>query len=233
MFPSAATMGIDMGNQKNLVGKIFGKLKVLKRKRENNRTYYYCKCDCGNELWMRADSLQKSQSCGCVAEKTKFKAKDITGLTFGRLKALEKTEKRDKHNGSVIWKCQCNCKNITYVSETDLSQKIVSSCGCLGKENSRENMKKAVKKHLEEHIVEETNVPAISRKTVKSNNTSGFTGVTWDGSRNKWKAVITFKKKIYYLGRYDEKEDAIKIRKKAEEKYHKSFLDWYYSFSNK
>ena len=39
-----------------------------------------------------------------------------------------------------------------------------------------------------------------------------------------WKAEIIFKNKKYYLGRYENKQDAIKARKEAEEKMHKKFL---------
>lgn len=50
---------------KDLTGSRVGKLLLLERKRENNRTYYFCKCDCGNEKWIRADVLLKAESCGC------------------------------------------------------------------------------------------------------------------------------------------------------------------------
>lgn len=222
-----------MGKPIDLTGHIIGKLTILERKRENNRTYYYCRCDCGNELWIRADSLKITKSCGCLKEETQFKAKDISNKNFNRLTALTPTEERDKNNGSVIWKCKCVCGNVCYVPAYELTQNKVQSCGCLGKENSQKNIQKALKKHLEEHIIEGTNIPVISRKKVILNNTSGVTGVIWDKSRNKWKAVIEFKKRIYYLGRYDKKEDAIKIRKEAEEKLFGKFLEWYYeNFSN-
>ncbi len=52
----------------NLIGHKFGKLTVLKfNRRENNRTYWECKCDCGNIIIVRADALKGGQnSCGCV-----------------------------------------------------------------------------------------------------------------------------------------------------------------------
>lgn len=222
-----------MGKPIDLTGQIIGRLTILERKRENNRTYYYCKCDCGNELWIRADSLKTTKSCGCLAKENQFQAKDISNKQFGRLKALAPTEERDKNNGSVIWECLCDCGNIYYVSEHNLTRNGVQSCGCLGKENSKKNMQKAIEKHLKEHIIEGTNIPVISRKKVKTNNTSGATGVMWDKERNKWRAVITFKNKIYRLGRYNKKEDAIKIRKEAEEKLFGEFLEWYYkNFKN-
>ena len=42
-------------------------------------------------------------------------------------------------------------------------------------------------------------------------------------------AEIMFKKKKYYLGRYSEKETAIKARKRAEEELFGNFLEWYHN----
>ena len=53
-----------------------------------------------------------------------------------------------------------------------------------------------------------------------SNNTSGFTGVIWDKSRNKWSAVITVNRKLIHIGRFAVKEMAINARTLAEKKYY-------------
>lgn len=62
---------------------------------------------------------------------------------------------------------------------------------------------------------------------IRSTNTSGTTGVWFDRARGKWCAEIVFMKKKYHLGRYEKKEDAISIRKKAEEEIFGNFLEWY------
>lgn len=213
---------------KSLIGTKIGMLSVLEKKRENNRTYYYCKCNCGNSLWIRGDSLTKKNptlSCGCLGKKQQFKAKDISNNKYGRLTAINPTDKKDKSNGSIIWECGCSCGNKAYIAEYLLEKGAIRSCGCLGKENSKENMRKAIKSHLDKNIVEGTNIKIISRDRLQSNNTSGVTGVIWNKAREKWEAKIRFKNKIYYLGRYKNKEDAIKARKEAEEKYFKEFLE--------
>lgn len=56
-----------------------------------------------------------------------------------------------------------------------------------------------------------------------SNNSSGHKGVSFDKSRNKWIAYITFNKKNYNLGRYDKYEDAVIARENAEKEIHKEF----------
>ena len=66
-------------------------------------------------------------------------------------------------------------------------------------------------------------------------NTSGYKGVYWNKSRELWVAQISCginpkngKKKCYYLGSYENIEDAIAARKAGEEKY---FGEWSYDNS--
>lgn len=55
------------------------------------------------------------------------------------------------------------------------------------------------------------------------NNTSGVTGVTWDKSRDKWKASINMDSKSYYLGRYNTIKEAAQARIHAEKILHNEF----------
>jgi hypothetical protein len=54
-------------------------------------------------------------------------------------------------------------------------------------------------------------------------NTSGFTGVVQDKIRKKWKAQIMVDRKNILLGRFDNLQEAINIRNKAEKFY---FKEW-------
>lgn len=49
---------------------------------------------------------------------------------FGNLIVLEKTSGRDTR-GSILWKCRCDCGNITTVSSNKLRSGHTRSCGCL------------------------------------------------------------------------------------------------------
>lgn len=54
---------------------------------------------------------------------------------------------------------------------------------------------------------------------IRTNNTSGVSGVHWDKVRDKWSAVIKVNYKTIHLGRHNSFEDAVQARKLAEAKY--------------
>lgn len=214
------------------VGMKLGKLELLELTKKGTKWGYICKCDCGNIKWIRKDNLNSktkaTRSCGCLAKENYFKVKDMTNEKFGRLTVLEPTDCRDKWNGSVIWKCKCDCGNIINVCGYSLKEGSIVSCGCYKKEYEVKQGSNIGSIHVKENIKEGTNLQVISRRdTLQSNNTSNTTGVTWDKSRNRWLAQIIFKRKHIYLGRYTSKEDAIVARKEAEEKYFKPILEKY------
>jgi hypothetical protein len=55
------------------------------------------------------------------------------------------------------------------------------------------------------------------------NNSSGYKGVIFDRSRNKWRAEICVNKKRKYLGRYETAEEAALAYNQASIKYHGEF----------
>lgn len=214
-----------MSNIKDLTGSRVGILLLLERKRENNRTYYFCRCDCGNEKWIRADMLgeDKTNNCGCSKS---YKFRDLTGEKFGRLTAI-KVVGSSVNNGH-IWECQCDCGNYKDISMSALVTGKTLSCGCYQKSKAKENVKKAYKAFKDKHIVEHINLAYLTLDTPIKSNKSGITGVYLDKKSGLWKAFIGFKKKKYHLGYFKEKDSAIKVRKEAEEKLHHEFLEWYY-----
>lgn len=54
-------------------------------------------------------------------------------------------------------------------------------------------------------------------------NTSGFKGVTWDRSRNKWKAQVELLKNKINVGRFDTAEAAARAYDEAAKKLHGQF----------
>ncbi|MDU2491193.1 MAG: AP2 domain-containing protein [Clostridium celatum] len=205
---------------KDLTGSGVGKLLLIKRKRENNRTFYYCKCDCENEKWIRADKIKgETANCGC---ERKYKFKDLTNKKFGMLTALEVVGST-KNNG-YLWKCKCDCGKIKNIPLSTLISGTTISCGCYQKQKAKDNITKAVKVFEEKNLINGTNIAYLNRDKVIKSNTSGVTGVTFNNKTGLWIAYITFKRKRYYLGSFKDNKDAIRARKEAEEKLHKKFL---------
>jgi hypothetical protein len=212
-----------------------GLLTLIRKESRNWRTYWYCKCDCGNEKWIREDMLKRKErpfrSCGCRSKATQFKKEDITNKRFNKLVAIKPTE--DKKGNATVWECKCDCGETCYVSIDCLKSNKTKSCGCLKDEQIEDMRQKGYEKRKETDWIEGTSIILISNKKLLKNNTSGIKGVSWSNARQKWIAQIEFKGKQYNLGRYEKKKDAIKVRKEAEEKLFGSFLEWYKKEYNK
>lgn len=71
-----------MNNPNNLIGLKYGRLEVIKKINECGKAKWLCKCECGQEKIILADSLKsgKTKSCGCLRkEKAKITmAKKLT-----------------------------------------------------------------------------------------------------------------------------------------------------------
>ncbi len=151
----------------------------------------------------------------------KYNKNDLTGKRFGKLFVLAETNNR-ADEGSIVWKCKCDCGNIIEISSKRLVNGLTISCGCYQKERQKYSMKKLQNRQFKEN----TNIDLISKKQANSNSQSGVRGVHWCSSKNKWIASLSFKKKIHKKA-FKNKNDAIKYRKELEDKYFKPILEKY------
>jgi hypothetical protein len=62
---------------------------------------------------------------------------DLTGLTFGRLKVINR--ELNGKNGKTLWNCQCSCGNTKIVQGGSLKNGDIKSCGCLKDEKKLKN----------------------------------------------------------------------------------------------
>lgn len=142
--------------------------------------------------------------------------KDITGMRFGKLLAVEKTNVRD-YKRSVIWKCVCSCGKECLFSEDALVHHKNSSCGCDWVNGNKYNNLDRVL-----HRVEGTCLEKLCITKARADSKTGYVGITLTAN-GQYRATIGFKGKRYYLGTYYDLEDAIAARRRGE-KIHEEFL---------
>ena len=111
-----------------------GNLTVVQatEQRKAGYTVWVCRCVCGNEILLDTRYLQRRtvSDCGCIT-KVKPGQRDFTGQRFGRLVCIEPTNER-KFNGSIVWKCVCDCGTECTAAGRQLTLGYKKSCGCWG-----------------------------------------------------------------------------------------------------
>lgn len=124
-----------MRKRKNLIGNIYGELKVIEMLYNYNNTHRtYCKCIGINDIEykeyiIRQDALQSGATCSTKGACTGGKRHDLTGRRFGMLITLQPTGKTDS-GGHIIWDCLCDCGNHAYPNQSNLEKGHSLSCGC-------------------------------------------------------------------------------------------------------
>ena len=242
-----------MSNFKDLTGEHFGRLTVLgldeERSKITGRKYWWCLCNCGNStpLSIRGDALGKRTfSCGCYQKEQaakyckenykRYNEYDLTGdYGIGYTSKGEEfwfdLEDYDKIK-DYCW----NVGNNNYLQAGDgygstiLIHRLiffdkypdgnftVDHIGHNTLDNRKHKLRVSTQKNNSRNL------------RLRSNNTSGATGVYWSKNKNKWCAQIMVNYKVISLGSYNNFVDAVKIRKNAEEKY---FGEWSYDNSMK
>lgn len=124
-----------MSRRLDLTGNIYGELTVIEMlygyRYCNGKPRTYCKCcsQDGDEVIVRADALQSGATKSMKGAGKTGKKADLTGMRFGLLTVVESTDKRAS-NGSVVWKCICDCGNYAEVPINHLTRGHTISCGC-------------------------------------------------------------------------------------------------------
>lgn len=159
-----------MPKRKDLVGQQFDELTVVEmlyNYQNKKRTYCRCIGIDNKEYIVRQDALISGATHTIHGACSGGVKHNIEGQRFGNLIAINSTNKRAS-NGSVIWKCKCDCGNITYVPQNNLSRGHTTSCGC-NKDNYTNSLKINIigKKYGKLTVIEELDVKKRNRRTVK------------------------------------------------------------------
>lgn len=202
----------------DISGEKYGRWTAIKEvEQRGNVRYYLCECKCGTKKEVSMTSLRAGGtfSCGCAI---KTRPSDLTDKKFDRLTAISPTNER--RNKKVVWRCKCKCGNYVNVLSTYLTNGDTRSCGCLKKEQDNKNLRDS----YDNKYVENVNTSLLKSK-LRSDNKSGVKGVGYNVSNDQWEAYIGYGGRQIYLGSWADKRKAIAARKRAEEKYHKPFLE--------
>lgn len=230
--------------KKDLTGMIFGRLKVIKQVEDyiNSKGEHFsqwlCECSClnHNQKIVTGKDLKSghTQSCGCLQRENTSKANkryndyDLSG-SFGigychNTKTpfyfdLEDYEKIKDY----CWYEHEPVKGYHTVMTYDRNSKKVVKLwyvlGYKGCDHIDRNPMNCRKENLREATQQE-NMRNIS---LQKNNSSGVTGVGVHKQTGKWRARIMVDYKEIGLGLFDNKNDAIKARLRAEIKYFGDF----------
>lgn len=230
--------------RQDLIGRHFGRLTVISRgpdlisNKGTRRAAWYCLCSCGNpeKLLISGDVLKQghSKSCGCLKKETYLSNNtyDLTGeygvcITHDGqdfIFDLEDYDKIKQHCWRITPRGYVQAtlynpdkpsgyrtKNIflhRYLMNVDSlpwQKTVVDHINGDKKDNRKENLR----------IVTQSNNGMNSK--VSKNNTSGVPGIS--KYRDKWVAYITYKTERIYLGIFNTFEEAVTVRRNAEEKY--------------
>lgn len=208
--------------RKKLDGLRFGKLEVVEQAEDyvspkgRHDANWLCKCDCGNYIVVRGSDLKskRTKSCGCCNVYDLSGEYGVCTMSNGRQFFF------DLEDYDLISQyCWCEKTDNHYIQANVEGKKVylhrllmnpnkgyvVDHINLLKYDNRKSNLRICTQHQ------NNMNMP------IKSTNTSGYTGIR--KRKNKYQARITINGKEVSLGCYDNFDDAVKARKKAEEKY--------------
>lgn len=222
--------------KEDLTGVVFDRLTVIEQAEDyikpNGKriAQWLCECSCPehNKVIVTQSNLKHkhTKSCGCLAiEKTSLKKHnkyDLSG-SFGMLWSTNTNEK-------VYFDLQDSDKILQYTwwiaingyPTTTINNKNITMHKLLGYYRPDHHNKNKLD-NRRSNLISCTRQENQRNCTISKNNTSKFTGVCWDKNKNKWVAQIMVDYKNINLGRFVEKDDAIRARLQAEAKYFGEF----------
>lgn len=229
--------------RKNLVGKIYGRLTVKEQYEDyisphgKHLTQWVCECSCDkhNKIIVLGCNLVKgdTKSCGCLRKQLSSKRqKKINDYEIQEDYVIMYTSKGEPFFVDLedFWKVRDVCwhKNEDgYIvgsinGKTTRIHRLIMDAPDefdVDHKHGRQTRNDNRKYNLRIATRSQNNT---NRDTQKNNN-SGSAGVYKHSQCNKWTANVWQNNKTIYLGLFDTKEEAVAVRKEAENKYYGEF----------
>ena len=204
-----------------------------------HKPQWLCECSCSEhkQVVIRGDHLKSTLSCGCISKE----------------KISEIGKKSRKYNDYKFYQDYgiCYATNTNSICYFDIEDYSIIKDYCWYEdtstgymktrtiENTYISMHRLITKNKYE-IVDHINrnkldnrkinlrnatkrINILNRNGVISTNTSGYTGVHFSNSNQKWSADIYVDNQNIHLGCFINKDDAVKARLQAEAKYYGDF----------
>lgn len=117
----------------DITGQRFGTLTVLRlldEKGPTGQAIWECQCDCGKIVKARGTSLRYGEVSSCGSAACRGLEKDMTGMVFGKLTVISKSDFKNSYSNHTYWNCKCECGNTCIVMGANLRKGHTTSCGC-------------------------------------------------------------------------------------------------------
>lgn len=118
----------------DITGQRFGTLtaiRLLDEKGPGRQAMWECRCDCGKIVNVRGTSLRYGEVSSCGSGACRGSEKDMTGMVFGKLTVVSKSNFKNSYSNHTYWNCKCECGNTCIVMGANLRKGNTTSCGCL------------------------------------------------------------------------------------------------------
>ena len=73
--------------------------------------------------------------------------------------------------------------------------------------------------------IDGTCIEMLKSTKLRSNNSTGYTGVYYDSRHDNYRVEITLQGKRHYLGRCKSLDEAVKVRECARDELHQAFIE--------
>lgn len=218
----------------------------VKEGTKSKRHYYKCRCTCEKNTILMVDRYKllsgHTTSCGCKAiESIKVRNKidnpskyiirqfneyyvDEFGIGHIKMSNTEREMLCDVECMDELLKYYWNEKS-GYARSSDGKEKVyahrlVMNAGIYDINKQVDHINGNTLDNRKENLRIVTSRQNGLNSSIRSDNTSGVTGICWDKNRNKWLVRVYENDTAIYLGYFDKFEDAIIARRKGEEKYY-------------
>ena len=199
----------------------FGRLTIIEEiepyitpKRKKHRQFL-CRCDCGVETSVSLKSLRHghTKSCGCLKKDIQRERRTTHGLSKHPLFWLWHYMKSRCENPNNTSYLHYGGRGITVCKEwkNDVEAFVEWATVNGWKKGLLIDRRDNDKGYSPDNCRFVDSGLSVRNRRLTKANSSGYRGVSWDNAKKKWMVQIKSEGKRYYLGRYNDLIEAVKV----------------------